>query len=78
MLYTCAEGLRALAVLLSPVMPQSTEKLWVALGAAESLGASAGPADPRGGSLGRAAPRHERQRARAAVPARGVHRLSHG
>ena len=37
-LYTAAEGLRALAVLLSPVMPQSTEKLWVALGAAESLG----------------------------------------
>ncbi|WP_334151727.1 methionine--tRNA ligase [Microbacterium sp.] len=37
-LYTCAEGLRALAVLLSPVMPQATEKLWVALGAAESLG----------------------------------------
>jgi methionyl-tRNA synthetase len=37
-LYTCAEGLRALAVLLSPVMPQSTEKLWVALGAAETLG----------------------------------------
>lgn len=37
-LYTCAEGLRALSVLLSPVMPQATEKLWVALGAAESLG----------------------------------------
>jgi len=37
-LYTCADGLRALAVLLSPVMPQATEKLWVALGAAESLG----------------------------------------
>jgi methionyl-tRNA synthetase len=37
-LYTAAEGLRALAVLLSPVMPASTEKLWVALGAAESLG----------------------------------------
>lgn len=37
-LYTAAEGLRALAVLLSPVMPKSTEKLWVALGAAESLG----------------------------------------
>jgi methionyl-tRNA synthetase len=37
-LYTCAEGLRALAVLLSPVMPQSTEKLWVALGASESIG----------------------------------------
>jgi methionyl-tRNA synthetase len=38
-LYTAAEGLRALAVLLSPVTPKATEKLWVALGAAESLGA---------------------------------------
>ena len=38
MLYTCAEGLRALAVLLSPVMPVSTEKLWIALGAADALG----------------------------------------
>ncbi len=37
-LYTAAEGLRALAVLLSPVMPVSTERLWIALGAAESLG----------------------------------------
>ena len=37
-LYTAVEGLRALAVLLSPVMPESTEKLWIALGAAESLG----------------------------------------
>lgn len=37
-LYTAAEGLRALAVLLSPVMPAATAKLWVALGAAESLG----------------------------------------
>ncbi len=37
-LYTAAEGLRALAVLLSPVMPESTEKLWIALGAAETLG----------------------------------------
>ena len=37
-LYTAAEGLRALAVLLSPVMPAATEKLWVALGAAETLG----------------------------------------
>ncbi|WP_137843909.1 methionine--tRNA ligase [Microbacterium sp. 2FI] len=37
-LYTAAEGLRALAVLLSPVMPASTEKLWIALGAAESIG----------------------------------------
>lgn len=37
-LYTAAEGLRALTVLLSPVMPVATEKLWIALGAAESLG----------------------------------------
>jgi len=38
-LYTAAEGLRALAVLLSPVMPAATARLWQALGAAESLGA---------------------------------------
>ena len=38
-LYTAAEGLRALAVLLSPVMPIATEKLWQALGASDSLGA---------------------------------------
>ncbi|MFE1644545.1 methionine--tRNA ligase [Microbacterium sp. P01] len=37
-LYTAAEGLRALAVLLSPVMPVATEKLWIALGAAETVG----------------------------------------
>ncbi|GAB3616477.1 methionine--tRNA ligase [Okibacterium endophyticum] len=38
-LYTAAEGLRALAVLLSPVIPQATQKLWVALGAEPELGA---------------------------------------
>lgn len=32
-LYTTTEGLRALAVLLAPVMPEATEKLWTALGA---------------------------------------------
>ncbi|PZU26923.1 MAG: methionine--tRNA ligase, partial [Microbacterium sp.] len=36
-LYTAAEGLRALAVLLSPVMPQATAKLWAALGHAGRL-----------------------------------------
>ncbi|WP_413353742.1 methionine--tRNA ligase [Microbacterium sp. 1P06AB] len=36
-LYTAAEGLRALAVLLSPVMPQSTATLWNALGAPGEL-----------------------------------------
>ncbi len=34
-LYTAAEGLRALAVLLSPVIPAATQKLWSALGAAD-------------------------------------------
>lgn len=38
-LYTAAEGLRSLAVLLSPVIPQSTQKLWTALGADTALGA---------------------------------------
>lgn len=37
-LYTVAEGLRALAVLLAPVMPVATAKLWEALGAAGALG----------------------------------------
>jgi methionyl-tRNA synthetase len=37
-LYTAAEGLRALAVLLSPVIPDATAKLWEALGAAPALG----------------------------------------
>ncbi|HUG50436.1 MAG TPA: class I tRNA ligase family protein, partial [Terrimesophilobacter sp.] len=38
-LYTTLEGLRALAVLLSPVIPQATTKLWDALGAQQALGA---------------------------------------
>jgi len=37
-LYTAADGLRALAILLSPVMPAATAKLWTALNAAEKLG----------------------------------------
>lgn len=40
-LYTVAEGLRALAVLLSPVMPIATATLWDALGAGEGTGAHA-------------------------------------
>ncbi|MBN9225188.1 MAG: methionine--tRNA ligase [Microbacterium sp. SCN 70-27] len=36
-LYTASEGLRALAVLLSPFMPEATAKLWVALGHAGRL-----------------------------------------
>jgi methionyl-tRNA synthetase len=37
-LATAAEGLRALAVLLSPVVPKSTATLWAALGAEAALG----------------------------------------
>ena len=34
-----AEGLRALAVLLNPVMPESAQRLWQMLGAQAQLGA---------------------------------------
>jgi methionyl-tRNA synthetase len=37
-LYTAAEGLRVLAVLLNPVMPRSSASLWSALGAGDGLG----------------------------------------
>jgi len=40
-LATATEGLRALAELLHPVIPQATAKLWVALGAEQALGALA-------------------------------------
>lgn len=40
-LYTATEGLRALAVLLAPVIPVATDKLWTALGADDALGALA-------------------------------------
>ncbi|MCJ1672240.1 MULTISPECIES: methionine--tRNA ligase [unclassified Rathayibacter] len=38
-LYTASEGLRALAVLLSPVVPRATTALWEALGVQDALGA---------------------------------------
>ncbi|MGW8377676.1 methionine--tRNA ligase [Streptomyces sp. ODS28] len=40
-LYTAAESLRACAVLLNPVMPESSQKLWDSLGAEPHLGALA-------------------------------------
>ena len=40
-LYNTAEGVRALAVLLHPVMPETCEKLWQSLGAQETLGSIA-------------------------------------
>jgi methionyl-tRNA synthetase len=38
-LYTAAESLRAVAVLLNPVMPETSQKLWDSLGADAALGA---------------------------------------
>ena len=62
-LYTASEGLRALAVLLSPVTPKATAKLWTALGAEANLGADHRAADSLRGRLGHAAPRqHDRAR----------------
>ncbi|HEY8588646.1 MAG TPA: methionine--tRNA ligase, partial [Naasia sp.] len=40
-LYTAAEGLRALTVLLSPVLTRATPKLWTAIGGEVALGALA-------------------------------------
>jgi methionyl-tRNA synthetase len=40
-LYTAADSLRAVAVLLNPVMPRSSAKLWESLGAEAALGALA-------------------------------------
>jgi methionyl-tRNA synthetase len=48
-LYTAAESLRAMAVLLNPVMPTAAAKLWDSLGAEASLGALA---DQRTGEAG--------------------------
>lgn len=40
-LYTAAESLRAVAVLLNPIMPETSQALWDSLGAEASLGALA-------------------------------------
>ncbi|MEU6492242.1 methionine--tRNA ligase [Streptomyces sp. NPDC046984] len=40
-LYTAAESLRAVAVLLNPVMPDTSQQLWESLGAEETLGSLA-------------------------------------
>jgi methionyl-tRNA synthetase len=40
-LYTAAESLRAVAVLMNPIMPDTSQKLWDSLGADASLGALA-------------------------------------
>jgi methionyl-tRNA synthetase len=55
-LYTAAEGLRALAVLLSPVVPQATTKLWEALGAEGELGTVTAQPLRRAGDWGQLPP----------------------
>lgn len=52
-LYTAAESLRAVAVLLNPVMPATSEKLWASLGAEQHLGALADQRIAEAGSWGR-------------------------
>ncbi|MFE2533483.1 methionine--tRNA ligase [Streptomyces sp. NPDC059371] len=52
-LYTAAESLRAVAVLLHPIMPDTSEKLWDSLGAETSLGALADQTVQETGTWGR-------------------------
>ncbi|WP_031483190.1 methionine--tRNA ligase [Streptomyces bicolor] len=52
-LYTAAESLRAIAVLLDPVMPETSRKLWDSLGAETSLGALADQRIQESGEWGR-------------------------
>lgn len=52
-LATVTEGLRALAELLHPVIPEATQKLWVALGAEHALGALAEQPLREAGTWGR-------------------------
>ena len=69
--YTAVDGLGALAVLLSPVMPKATAKLWTALGAdgaVRASSASTARTSGPGGSRSRAA--------RAAVPAHRGRRVT--
>ncbi|MGW3553342.1 methionine--tRNA ligase [Streptomyces griseoincarnatus] len=51
-LYTAAESLRAVAVLLNPVMPETSQKLWDSLGAEPALGALAGQKVQEAGTWG--------------------------
>jgi methionyl-tRNA synthetase len=50
-LYTAAETLRVLAVLLSPIMPGAAERLWAQLGIAEPLASQRLPEAARWGGL---------------------------
>jgi methionyl-tRNA synthetase len=52
-LYTAAESLRAVAVLLNPVMPKSSARLWESLGAETALGPIAAQVVQEAGQWGR-------------------------
>ncbi|MDH6136687.1 methionyl-tRNA synthetase [Kitasatospora sp. MAA4] len=52
-LYTAADALRGCAVLLNPLMPQSSQELWNSLGADASLGVLAGQRIQDAGDWGR-------------------------
>jgi methionyl-tRNA synthetase len=52
-LYTAAESLRAVAVLLNPIMPDTSQKLWDSLGAEASLGTLADQRVQDAGTWGR-------------------------
>ncbi len=52
-LYTAAESLRAVAVLLNPIMPETSRRLWNSLGAEASLGALSGQRVQEAGEWGK-------------------------
>ena len=70
-LYTAAESLRACAVLLNPVMPETSEKLWDSLGAEPHLGPLADQRLQRRGPLGPAPRGRDGHQGCGAVPAPG-------
>jgi methionyl-tRNA synthetase len=67
-LYTTTEGLRVLAELLAPVIPQAAAKLWTALGAEQQLGALAEQPIREAGRWGRLAAGTEQQALAALFP----------
>ncbi len=70
-LYTAAESLRGVAVLLNPVMPETSQRLWKSLGAEESLGALADQRVQDAGTWGAPARGRDGDEGRGAVPAPG-------
>ncbi|SEF16957.1 methionine--tRNA ligase [Jiangella alba] len=67
-LYSSAEALRALAVLLNPVMPKATAKLWESLGAEKALGALAAQPVADAGRWGQLVPGAEVTKGDALFP----------